>query len=403
MSPPRPKLLGTTELQDTIGQGGMAEVMRGFQEALNRPVAVKALLPERKDDEEAVERLRREALALASLHHENIPSVYDLVEKYGRQYVIMEYVDGVDLAAVLESGPVPLDVSLLIGSELAGALEHAHFRKVLHRDIKPSNVMLSRTGQVILTDFGIAKDQTLDDMTRQGFVVGTLNYLSPEQIGGLRADWRSDIYGLGVTLFETLSGQRPHAEGPEQAELLANILGGQLRRLRQVAPTLPRSVEKVVHRCLALDPAKRYQRAAEVRRDLDRLVRAVLKGTRSARVVAFLKDRRLLTGQEMTMIASDEVEAVQAVPRPETVLSSRHFERAEDAPAGSGLARTLMGVLLALLLLAGGLAATWYLAPDWSRQTLAKLSTWGQEQLGVDAKEPPGGDAPPGRRKPHNR
>ncbi len=371
----------------------MAEVFHGFQEPLNRSVAIKALLPERKDDEEAIERFRREALALATLHHENIPAVHDLVEKYGRLYLIMEYVDGVDLAQVLETGPIPLDVGLLIGSELAGALEHAHFRRVLHRDIKPSNVMLSRTGQVMLTDFGIAKDQNLDDMTRQGFVVGTLNYLSPEQIGGLRADWRSDIYGLGVTLFETLSGQRPHVEGPEQAELLANILGGQLRRLRQVAPHLPRSVEKVVHRCLTLDPAKRYQRAAEVRRALDRLLGAVLKGTRSARVVGFLKERKLLDGQEATLIASDEVEAVQTVPKPETVLSSRHFERPEGEASG-GLARTLVGVLLALVLVAGGLAAAWYLAPDWSRQTLASLATWGQERVGAQTDgpaSPPGG------------
>ncbi len=369
----------------------MAEVFRGFQEPLNRPVAVKALLPERKDDAEANERFRREALALAGLQHENIPAVHDLVEKYGRLYLILELVDGVDLATVLQAGPVPLDVCLVIGAELAAALEHAHFRKLIHRDIKPSNVMLSRTGQVKLTDFGIAKDQTLDDLTRQGFVVGTLHYLSPEQLGGGKADWRSDLYALGVTLFEALTGQRPHQEGEAQSELLGNVITGNRRRLREVAPHLPRSVEKVVHRCLELDPAKRYQRASELRRALERLQAAVLKSAPAARLVSFLKERQLISEADLTLIASDEVALAAPSSPAETVLRQRRFERSEQLGRMASAGRTLLALVLALLLLAAGAGATWLLAPDWTRRTLSEIASWMNAHL-----EPAGLDLVPG-------
>ena len=381
MSPPRPKSIGSCRIDQTIGKGGMAEVFSGLQEPLQRPVAVKSLLPERKEDEEARERFRREALALAALQHENIVAVHDLVEKYGRLYLILEYVDGVDLASVLQGGPLPLDVALLVGAELAAALEHAHFRRVLHRDIKPSNVMLSRSGQVKLTDFGIAKDQTLDDLTREGFVVGTLNYLSPEQLGGGRADWRSDIYSLGVTLYEALAGRRPHDEpgDVEPGRVASRILTGQRRRLREVAPAVPRSVDKVIQRCLQLEPADRYQRAAELRRALERLLAAVLKGTRPARLVSFLRQRQLVSRDALTLIASDEVEAAQPVARPETVLAQRWFEASEEVAPPAGGRRLLRWVLVALvtLLLAFGTAAAVYqLAPDWTRRTLEQLAGW---------------------------
>ena len=380
MSPSRPKIIGTCTLGEPLGQGGMAEVFRAHQEPLNRPVAIKALLPERKDDDEAKARFEREALALAALHHENIVAVHDLVEKYGRLYLIMELVDGVDLAQVLSKGPLPLDVGLLIASELASALEHAHFRKVIHRDIKPSNVMLSRSGQVKLTDFGIAKDQTLDDLTRAGFVVGTLHYLSPEQVGGSKADWRSDIYALGVTMFEALSGQLPFL-AEEQSNLLGAVLSGQHKRLRQVAPHLPRSVEKIVERCLAVDPAKRYQRAGDLCRALDRLLAAVLRGTRSARVVAFLRERELVEATDMTLIASDELEAAKPRVRAETVLKARHFERSESQAVRAGVGRGVLIALIVVVFLACGFMASSLVAPEWSLARLAQVSAW----IGADS------------------
>ncbi|MBW1810345.1 MAG: serine/threonine protein kinase [Deltaproteobacteria bacterium] len=373
MSPTRPKNIGSCALKETIGKGGMAEVILGEQEQLDRKVAVKALLPELKNDKNANARFHREAEALALLQHENIVAVHDLVEKYNRLYMIMEYVDGVDLFTISREGPVPIDIGLIIGVKLASALEHAHFRKVLHRDIKPANVMLSRTGQVKLTDFGIAKDQTKDDLTRKGLVVGTLAYLSPEQVSGQRADWRSDIYSLGVLLFETLSGTRLFT-GKEQGLLVASIVKGEHEKLRQRAPRIPRSVEKIVHRCLEADPAKRYQRAADVRRSLERLLNAVLEGTPSARIVAFLKERGQIDEQAMTVIAGHEVAATRIVAGASEVLDQ---SKLGEPPIKKSFARKLLKFVLIMLItfcvVAGGLAATYALAPDWSRQIAEKV------------------------------
>jgi len=373
MSPTRPKNIGSCALKETIGKGGMAEVILGEQEQLDRKVAVKALLPELKNDKNANARFHREAEALALLQHENIVAVHDLVEKYNRLYMIMEYVDGVDLFTISREGPVPIDIGLIIGVKLASALEHAHFRKVLHRDIKPSNVMLSRTGQVKLTDFGIAKDQTKDDLTRKGLVVGTLAYLSPEQVSGQRADWRSDIYSLGVLLFETLSGTRLFT-GKEQGLLVASIVKGEHERLRQRAPRIPRSVEKIVHRCLEADPAKRYQRAADVRRSLDRLLNAVLEGTPSARIVAFLKERGQIDEQAMTVIAGHEVAATRIVSGASEVLDQ---SKLGEPPSKKSFARKLLKFVLIMLItfsvVVGGLAATYALAPDWSRAVIENI------------------------------
>lgn len=290
MASPHPQSIGTCALGKPLGRGGMAEVLLGMQGPLERKVAVKAMLPEFVDDEECVERLKREAMALATLQHENIVAVHDLVKSQDLYYLVMEYVPGVNLAEVLTKGPIPLDICLLVASGLASALEHAHFRKVIHRDLKPPNIMLSYSGQVKLTDFGIAKDQTRRDITREGYMVGTPSYLSPEQIiGKTKIDGRSDIYGLGVTLFEALTGRKPFVAETE-TDLFTAIIRGRRWKLTDCAPHLPKVIEMMLDRCMAVDPDQRYQRAADLHRDIDRLLATVLKGTASARMVAYLRD-----------------------------------------------------------------------------------------------------------------
>jgi serine/threonine-protein kinase len=376
MSPSHPKSVGSCAIEELLGKGGMAEVFLGRQEGLDRLVAVKAILPELKAEAEPMERFKREALALAALQHENIVAVHELVEKFGRPYLIMEYVDGVDLAEVLKGGPLPIDVALIVGVSLSRALEHAHFRRVVHRDIKPGNVMLSRAGQVKLTDFGIAKDLTMDDLTRQGLVVGTLSYLAPEQILGGRAEPRSDLYSLGVLLFQLLSGHKPH-RAADQGDLLRAIVQGRRVKLREVAPRLPRALVVIVERCLDLAPDKRYQRAADLGRDLERLLAAVLEGTSAGRLVAFLKERNLLAGRELTMLAAEEVDLAKPADRPETVLANSQFEPGwTPGRRRRGLTRGLLWVALTLLVLALGAAGSVLIAPARSQAALRAAAAW---------------------------
>ncbi|MFH1811772.1 MAG: serine/threonine-protein kinase [Pseudomonadota bacterium] len=363
----RVRRLGTTRIESMLGQGGMAEVLRGIQETLERPVAVKILKPEALSQPDALERFRREALALARLQHQNIVAVYDLVEKSDRLYLLMELVDGVDVEVLVQQAPLPLDLVLLIGSEVAAALEHAHQHKVIHRDVKPANVMLSRTGQVKLTDFGIAKDLTQDDLTRQGFIVGTPSYLAPEQVLCKGADARTDLYALGALLYRCLSGQRPYQASTE-AELLIAIVQGQRRPLRQVLPGTPRVIDKLITRCMHVDPRRRYQHASELRRDLDRLLAAVLEGSRAGRVIEVLRQRGHLEDIDATVLELKEIVVTHAIEKPEQALQAAAAQLTPPSFADRlwsrlGTILVLVAVLLGLavlaLLLAPGQVQAW--------------------------------------------
>ncbi len=284
----RTRILGTTKIEEPIGKGGMAQIYRGRQQWLGRPVAVKVMLPKIARDKDMAQRFRREARTLAGLQHENIVAVHDLVEKNRQVFMVLEYVEGLDVAEMItQAKTLPLDISLIIATGVARALEHAHFRRVVHRDVKPSNVMVSRRGEVKLTDFGIAKDLRDADLTHTGFVVGTPSYLAPELLKGQRPDHRVDLYAVGVLLFECLSGQKPF-RGKTAQELVATILGGKREKIRNLARDCPRGVERILDLCLERDLDKRYQSAADLRKDLEVQLHQLLRGNPSARLVGFL-------------------------------------------------------------------------------------------------------------------
>ena len=278
------KNLGRYRVLEKIGRGGMGEVFLAEDTSLHRRVALKFLPPEMQQDEEAHKRFIREARSAAALDHPYICHINEIAESEGRDFIVMEYIDGQTLRAKIGKGPVALEETMRIGVEVAEALEAAHGKGIVHRDIKPENIMLTRTGHAKVMDFGLAKQMvspekedlggpTMTLLTSEGTTVGTLAYMSPEQLRGLPADARSDIWSLGVTLYEMASGVRPF-QGQSGFEVSSDILN---RAPMPLPPEVPAELGAVIGRCLEKDHEKRYQKAQELRNALE----AIRAGTAS--------------------------------------------------------------------------------------------------------------------------
>ncbi|HLH21383.1 MAG TPA: protein kinase [Chloroflexota bacterium] len=256
--------LGKYQLLKELGRGGFATVYQGFDAALERYVALKVLHPELTRDEVALRRFQREAMAVARLRHANVIIVYEFGEDAasGSAYIVMEFVEGDTLKSRLGK-PIPLAETQRIIGDVASALEYAHGRGVIHRDIKPANILITHDNQVVLADFGIALlAQNSSSLTRG--LLGTPQYMAPEQALGEPIDERSDLYALGVVLYEMLAGQPPF-RGDSPLATLALQVNAPLPKLRAVNPAVPEAVEAMIERALAKDPAQRYPTAAEFR------------------------------------------------------------------------------------------------------------------------------------------
>jgi serine/threonine-protein kinase len=289
----------------------MATVYRAVHETLQREVAIKELTADSMRDREAQSRFRREALALANFRHQNIVTLYDLVEKNDALYMIMEYVDGPTLQQLLKEGPLPPDVVAIIGARVASALDHAHFSRIIHRDIKPANVMLTKTGEVKLMDFGIAKDEGMEALTKEGIAIGTPSYMSPEQVTGAALDGRTDMFSLGVVMYECLTGVRPFT-GATAGEVFARIRDGKAKPVSKVAPHVPPPLELVIRRCMKVKIDQRYFDAAELRRDLEMHLARQVSISHQAMMVAFLRHRNKITETEaLARLTSHEMEFVE--------------------------------------------------------------------------------------------
>ena len=293
-APEGTRQVGSVELMEEIGAGGMATVFKGYQRPLDRHVAVKQLKPELSSASDLVQRFRREALSVASLQHENIVSIYDFHESPEGLWMVLEFVDGTDLHDVLaRCGKLPSDVAAIIALKIASALEYAHYRKVVHRDIKPSNVMISWQGEVKLTDFGIAKDLTFDDLTRTGLAVGTPSYMSPEQVVGARLDFKSDLFSFGILLYQMLTGDKPFTDD-EEGTVLAKIRDEDYPHVRTVNPDVPWSLARIVRKCLQKAPEKRWAATSHLRQALERYLARHVPMNYSGRLVTFLRNRGLV-------------------------------------------------------------------------------------------------------------
>ena len=276
MTTPRPPIYnGRYELESQVARGGTAQVYLARDIILGRPVALKVLFPELSTDHAFVERFRREAQAAASLSHPNIVPVYDWGESDDTYFIVMEYVDGEPLASIIHTqAPITPGSAAQVAADIAKALSYAHRHGVVHRDVKPGNVLITSDGQVKVTDFGIARAMgSIDDqVTQTGLVMGTATYFSPEQAQGLDVDGRSDIYALGVVLYEMLVG-RPPFVGDTPVSIAYQHVQETPPRPRSLNPDIPPALEAIVLQAIAKLPAERYQTADELRADLERFLR----------------------------------------------------------------------------------------------------------------------------------
>ena len=239
------------ELEQKLGEGGMARVYRGRDLRLNRPVAIKVLHSQYASDTGFLQRFQHEAQAVANLRHPNIVDVYDVGQDGDIHYIVMEYVPGSDLKAlILRQAPLPIEQAVTIAEAVARGLEAAHRLGMIHRDIKPQNIIVGDGGVVKITDFGIAKSKMSTAMTETGVTFGTADYISPEQARGLPATPQSDIYALGVTLYEMLTGRLPFT-GDSSVVVAMQHVNTEPPPLRMYNPRVPPQLEGIVLRAIS--------------------------------------------------------------------------------------------------------------------------------------------------------
>jgi beta-lactam-binding protein with PASTA domain/predicted Ser/Thr protein kinase len=284
-------LAGRYRLERKLGAGGMADVWLAEDQELGRRVAVKILHERYANDEQFVERFRREATHAAALSHQNIVSIYDRGSADGSYFIVMEYVEGRTLKELLVTrGPCPVPVAISYARQILAALRYAHRNGIIHRDIKPHNVIVDREGRIQVADFGIARAGT-SQMTEAGSIIGTAQYLSPEQARGAPVDESSDLYSTGVVLYELLTGQVPFT-GETAVEIAMKHLSHVPAPPSTIRPEIPHDLDLVVLRALAKDPADRYRSAAEMDRDLELVARgeSVGKETEEAATIVLAGD-----------------------------------------------------------------------------------------------------------------
>jgi eukaryotic-like serine/threonine-protein kinase len=260
-------LISHYELIRRIAVGGMGEVHLATDRLLHRDVALKLLLPGICADPEMRERFLREAQAAAALNHPNVVTIYEVGECDGRHFIAMEHVDGEPLRRLIGNEGLPVDQALDIFLQICDGVSAAHQQGIIHRDLKPANIMVTGEGRVRILDFGLAKFRALPSATQVGVRLGTVSYMSPEQAQGKDVDHRSDIFSLGVVLYQMLTGKLPFPIDDEISTLYA-IVHGAHRPLLSCSPSLPLSLAQVIDRCLQKDPALRYQSVAEMASDI---------------------------------------------------------------------------------------------------------------------------------------
>lgn len=252
----------------TLGEGGMANVYLAYDTILDRNVAVKVLRGDLASDEKFVRRFQREALSASNLYHPNIVQIYDFDQEDGQYYIVMEYVEGKTLKQLLKRrGNLTITEVIDIMSQLTDGMAHAHDSYIIHRDIKPQNIMILDNGMIKITDFGIAMALNSTQLTQTNSVMGSVHYLPPEQAAGRGSTIRSDIYSMGILMYELLTGSVPY-KGDNAVEIALKHLKEPLPSIREKLPELPQSIENIILKATAKNPQNRYKDAREMHQDI---------------------------------------------------------------------------------------------------------------------------------------
>ena len=311
--------LGPYEILSPIGAGGMGEVYRAKDTRLDRTVAIKVLPSHLSSDTELRQRFEREAKAVSSLNHPHICTVHDVGQQDGTDYLVMEYLEGETLAARLTKGPMQTDQVLRYAIEISDALDKAHRQGVVHRDLKPGNIMLTKSGAKLL-DFGLAKLRDTQSgggeagvtglptanqsLTGAGTILGTFQYMAPEQLEGKEADARTDIFAFGAVVYEMATGRKAF-KGESQASLITAIMSSEPEPISTLQPMTPPALDHIVKRCLAKDPDNRVQTARDVTLELEWITEGASQAGIPAPVVAHRKNReRIVWAVAVLLVAA---------------------------------------------------------------------------------------------------
>ncbi|OPH53015.1 serine/threonine protein kinase [Paenibacillus ferrarius] len=345
------KLGGRYEILERIGGGGMALVYKGHDLLLNRKVAVKVLRQQYVHDEEFIRRFRREAQAAASLSHPNVVSIYDVGQEEDVHYIVMEYIEGKTLNDLIkEKAPLQVEDAVHFASQIADALDHAHHNEIIHRDIKPHNILIGKNGRVKVTDFGIARAATSSTITQTGSVVGSVHYFSPEHAKGTNTGEKSDLYSLGIVMYQMLTAKLPFL-GESPISVALKHLQEDVEEPRKVNPLIPQSVENIILKAMRKKPEERYKSAKLMMEDLDTCLNP---DRRNEAKVAFwdaygMDEERTLV---MPAIRADQLSKFEDDEPEKPAL------REESAPSkGNGWAKPLIWIAVLLIVLGG----MWYM------------------------------------------
>src|SRR5438477_3333569 len=318
---------GRYEILGKLGEGAMGVVYRARDNAIGRVVALKMLSAELGAEDELHHRFRREAEAIGRLSHPNIVTVYDLGESEGQLYMAMELLEGDDLRSLIERRvEVPLSDRVRVLVQICDGLAYAHSRGVVHRDIKPANILVTGAGHVKILDFGLARVATRATITRKGMILGTPDYMAPEQAMGRAVDRRSDVFSAGSVFYEFLTGEKPF-KGKTLHAVLFQIIQEEPDPVLTMNPELPTRLAALVHRMLVKDPEKRYQSMDEVGRDLHDM-HAALRRSRSR---SAMPQPPAATGEDVRTRVREHVGRGRA-----------HFEAGRLGPAGAAMAEALV-------------------------------------------------------------